>query len=63
VFKIREAREKAGITQQKLADKLGTTREYISKIENEHKNPSIDMLNKIAKELNTTLKNLIEEPA
>ena len=33
-FMIREARIKSGLTQQELADKVGTTKSYISKIEN-----------------------------
>lgn len=31
---IREGRKEAGLTQQQLADKIGTRKSYISKIEN-----------------------------
>lgn len=31
---IRAARKEAGLTQQQLADKLGTQKSYISKVEN-----------------------------
>jgi transcriptional regulator with XRE-family HTH domain len=63
MFTIKNIRIKAKITQQDLADKVGTTREYISSIENNHRMPSIEMLGKIADALNTTVKDLIEETA
>lgn len=63
MFTIKKIRTNAKITQQELADKVGTTREYISNIENDHKKPSIEMLEKIADALNTTVKDLIEESA
>ena len=51
VFKIgvmlREARKEAGLTQQELAEKVGTTKSYISKIENNVKEARISTLKKI----------------
>ncbi len=46
-YMIREARIKSGLTQQELADKVGTTKSYISKIENNIKEVRISTLKKI----------------
>ncbi len=42
-----EARLKAGLTQEQLAQKIGTTRSYISKLENDIKEVRISTLQKI----------------
>ena len=44
---LKEARLKSGLTQQELADKVGTTKSYISKIENNVKEARISTLQKI----------------
>lgn len=44
---LKEARKKSGLTQQELADKVGTTKSYISKIENNIKEARISTLQKI----------------
>ena len=44
---IREARKKVGMTQQELAQKSGTTRNYISRIENDRSGIELDTLRKI----------------
>ncbi len=44
---LQEARLKKGMTQQELADKVGTTKSYISKIENNVKEARISTLQKI----------------
>lgn len=44
---LKEARKKTGLTQQELADKVGTTKSYISKIENDVKEARISTLQKI----------------
>ncbi len=44
---LQEARKKSGLTQQELADKVGTTKSYISKIENNVKEARISTLQKI----------------
>ena len=46
-FMIREARVKSGLTQQELAYKVGTSKSYISKIENNIKEVRISTLKKI----------------
>ena len=44
---IHEARLNKGLTQQELADKVGTTKSYISKIENDIKEVRFSTLQKI----------------
>ncbi len=44
---IHEARIEQGMTQEELADKVGTTKSYISKIENNIKEVRISTLQKI----------------
>ena len=46
-YMIREARVKSGLTQQELADKVGTTKSYISKLENNIKEVRISTLKRI----------------
>lgn len=45
------------LSQEKLGDLLGSSLSYINQLENELRNPSIDMLDKIAKafKINTSL--------
>lgn len=61
MFRIKQERERAGLKQQELADKIGITREYLSAVENNHKKPSFSLLQQIAEVLDVPLKNLIEE--
>jgi ribosome-binding protein aMBF1 (putative translation factor) len=44
---LQEARRKKGLTQEELAQKVGTTKSYISKIENNMKEVRISTLQKI----------------
>ena len=44
---IHEARLEKGLTQEQLAEKVGTTKSYISKIENNIKEARISTLQKI----------------
>lgn len=46
-YLLKEARENSGLTQQELADKSGTTKSYISKIENNVKEARLSTLEKI----------------
>lgn len=45
--KIKEQRKEAGLTQQQLADKIGTKKSYISRIENGHADVQISTLFRI----------------
>lgn len=44
---LKEERKKAGLTQEQLADKIGTKKSYISRVENGHADIQISTLNKI----------------
>ncbi len=44
---IREERLRAGLTQQKLADKIGAKKSFISRIENGHSDIQLSTLYKI----------------
>ena len=50
--KIKEAREKAGLTQSQLAEAVGTTSQNISQYERGLRKPKYETLLKIAKALN-----------
>lgn len=61
MFLIKQYREKQGLTQKQLAEKIDVTTEYISYIENGQRTPSLALLKKIAKSLSINVKDLIEE--
>ena len=44
---IHEARLEKGLTQEQLAEKVGTTKSYISKIENNIKKPGFQLFKKL----------------
>ena len=46
---LQDERLRQGLTQQELADKVGTTKSYISKIENSVKEARLSTLEKIVK--------------
>ena len=45
--RLREERMKAGLTQQQLAEKIGTKKSYISRVENGHADIQMSTLFKI----------------
>lgn len=50
-----EARIKKGITQKKLAEKMGTKQSVISRLESGRANPSVEFLKKLAQALGSNL--------
>lgn len=48
---IKSARQRADITMEALAEKVGKTERYLYRIENEGKKPSFDVLYKLIREL------------
>ncbi|MCC7308109.1 MAG: helix-turn-helix transcriptional regulator [Acidobacteria bacterium] len=46
-FMIQEARKRKGMTQEELAEKAGTNKAYISRVENDIKDVRISTLRKI----------------
>lgn len=45
--KIKELRKKAGLSQQDLADRVGIHLTYLSRLENGHNEPSIEVIRKL----------------
>ena len=48
---IKSARQNAGITMEKLAERVGVTERYLYRIENEGQKPSYDVFIKLLREL------------
>ncbi len=59
-LRISSLRNAKGLSQEKLALKSGLDRTYINSVENGKRNISIVNINKIAKALNITLKDLFK---
>ena len=45
--RLKEERQKAGLTQEQLADRIGTKKSYISRVENGHADIQVSTLFKI----------------
>jgi transcriptional regulator with XRE-family HTH domain len=56
---VRNAREERGLSQEQLAFDCGLHRTYISGVERGIRNPTIVVLDKIAKALKTRLERLV----
>lgn len=67
-MRIRLRRTELGLTQNELAERLNTDQKQISRYENDHQKPTVDLLTKLAVELDTTtdyllgLSSLVERP-
>jgi len=59
--RIREERQRAGMTQEKLAEAAGCNESYIGQIERGYKNPSLEIIVNIANALNVTVDYLLAE--
>ena len=57
--RILEVRNKRNFTQEELAEKVGSVASYISNIERKNKVPSLTLLRKIVKELETSYDYLL----
>lgn len=57
-FAMKDARTKAGLSQQELADKLGVSRQTINAIEKGDYNPTIKLCIGICRVLGLTLNDL-----
>jgi ribosome-binding protein aMBF1 (putative translation factor) len=53
ISQLIEARHKSGLSQKDLASKIGTKQSAISRLEAGNTNPSLGLLEKISKALNT----------
>lgn len=59
VKNLKKLRRRKGISQQKLADALGTSQQAINKYENQGSEPDIDMLIAMADFFNTSVDYLV----
>ncbi len=59
--RIRTIREGRGISLRKLAKEVGVSASFISQVEQDKANPSVDSLQKIASILNVTCSYILEE--
>ena len=57
---VRDHREAVGISQEELAERTGVSRNYIGMIERGETNPTLIVMNDLARALGTTLQSLIE---
>lgn len=61
--RIKELRMRKGQSLQQVADAIGASKAHIWELEsNRSKNPSLDLLQKLARHFTTTVAFLIEEP-
>lgn len=58
ITQIKAYRERAGVTQQELADRVDVRRETIVRLEQGQYNPSLKLAMDIAKEFGTTVEEL-----
>lgn len=56
--KIQKRRKEIGLTQEELADKIGVSRQYMGFIEQARNVPSVEVLEKIARNLKISLSDL-----
>ncbi|MBN3037721.1 MAG: helix-turn-helix transcriptional regulator [Candidatus Diapherotrites archaeon] len=56
--RIKAFRQKKGLTQEELADRVGVTRQTIIFLEKGKYNPSLQLAYKIAKELGASIERL-----
>jgi transcriptional regulator with XRE-family HTH domain len=57
---LKQRREEKHLTQAALADKVGVSQAYIAKLESgDKKNPTLDLLKKIAKHLGVPVTELL----
>jgi DNA-binding XRE family transcriptional regulator len=54
-YLLREAREKAGLTQKELAQRLGTTQQAVSQAESPKANPSVGFIRRWMEKCDATL--------
>lgn len=58
--RVRKARKANNLSQEELAHEADSNRTYISDVERGTRNPSIEVVERIAKALNVTLGSLLD---
>jgi len=59
-IRVREARLRAGLTQEELSFSAGVTQHYLSHAEGGHRNITVGALRRLAAEMGVTLSKLLE---
>jgi len=60
-YRIRELRERAGLTQEGLAERADLDVTYVSGIERGRRNPGLNILGRLAKALRVSLPTLLTD--
>lgn len=58
---IKKSRKNQGLTQKSLAEKANISRSYLADVENNRYNPSLDVLNQIAKALGISAQQFFKD--
>jgi transcriptional regulator with XRE-family HTH domain len=56
---LRNARRKAGLTQEQVAARARISREYVSQLERDRQSPTVDMLLRVCRILGTSASTII----
>ena len=59
--RIKKYRQKADLTQEKVSERVGITVVYLSKIENGHVRPTIDLLESICEVISCDLGSIFQD--
>ena len=59
-MRLREIRERKGMTQEALAEKVGVSRAYLSRLEMGRHDPPLSLLRRLAKALRVKTGRLVE---
>ena len=59
-MRIKELRERRGMTQGELARKAGISRGYLARLETARQDPTLGVLEKLAKALKVKVSKLVE---
>ena len=61
-YNIAKHRKRLGLTQEQLAAVAGVTDEYISQLENQKRNPSVDIVEALCDALGVDIGDIFKEP-
>jgi len=60
-FRVKHARKVMGLRLRELAERVGCSESFLSKIENDKVNPSLQMLHRIVSELNFSIGEILSQ--
>jgi transcriptional regulator with XRE-family HTH domain len=61
-WNLRRIRVKRGLSQERLAFDAGVDRSYVGGLERQEENPTVDLLDRLAKTLSIQVSELLMEP-